>query len=59
MDLVTKDIELIREVRCLCLKHDFDAAVALARTVTDPETRDTLLFICRSFKAAQINVRAA
>jgi len=59
MDLVTKDIELIREVRCLCLKHDFDAAVARARTVTDPETRDTLLFICRSFKAAQINVRAA
>ncbi|WP_062065769.1 hypothetical protein [Cellvibrio sp. OA-2007] len=59
MDLIRKDIELIREVRCLCLKHDFEIAVSKARTVTDPETRETLLFICRSFKAAQINVQAA
>lgn len=59
MDLIKKDIELIREVRCLCLKHDFETAVAVARTVTDIKTRDTLLFICRSFKTAQINVRAA
>lgn len=59
MDLVMKDIELIREVRCLCLKHDFDRAIDLARKVDDPKTRDTLLFICRSFKTSQINVRAA
>ncbi|HCS64232.1 MAG TPA: hypothetical protein DIW64_09210 [Cellvibrio sp.] len=59
MDLVTKDIELIREVRCLCLKHDFDQAIDLARKVDDPNTRDTLMFICRSFKTSQINIRAA
>ena len=59
MELIAKDIKLIREVRCLCLKHDFEAAVATARTVTDLKTRDTLLFICRSFKAAQINTQAA
>lgn len=59
MDLLTKDIELIREVRCLCLKHDFDGAIDLARKVEDPNTRDTLLFICKSFKTSQIRVRAA
>lgn len=59
MDLVTKDIELIREVRCLCLKHDFDQAIDLARKVDDPNTRNTLMFICRSFKTSQINIRAA
>lgn len=59
MDLIRKDIELIREVRCLCLKHDFETAVVKAQTVTNPETRETLLFICRSFRAAQIKVHAA
>jgi hypothetical protein len=59
MDLVTKDIELIREVRCLCLKHDFDRAIDLAKNVDDPNTRNTLLFICQSFKTSQISVHAA
>lgn len=59
MDLIMKDIELIREVRCLCLKHDFEQAIEIARKVDDPNTRDTLLFICRSFKTSQISVQAA
>lgn len=59
MELVTKDIELIREVRCLCLKHDFDRAIDLARKVGDLNTRDTLLFICRSFKISKISAQAA
>lgn len=59
MDLVIKDIELIREVRCLCLKHEFEQAIDLAKKVEDPNTRNTLLVICRSFKTSQINVHAA
>lgn len=59
MDLVTQDIEFIREVRRLCLKHDFEKAIELAKNVADPNTRNTLLFICRSFRASQISQHAA
>jgi hypothetical protein len=59
MDLVTKDIEIIREVRRLCLKHDFERATELAKKVADAHTRDTLLFICKSFKATQLHTHAA
>lgn len=59
MELITKDIELIRETRYLCLKHDFDKAIALARKVNDINARDTLLSICRSFKTAKFSQRAA
>ena len=59
MDLVTRDIETIRAVRRLCLQHEFDRALDQAKTVEDATTRNTLMFICRSFKIAQINVRAA
>ena len=59
MDLVTQDIEFIREVRRLCIKHDFEKAIEVAKQVDDPNTRKTLLFICKSFKTSQFNVHAA
>ncbi|HSC66281.1 MAG TPA: hypothetical protein VLC79_01210 [Cellvibrio sp.] len=59
MDLVTQDIEFIREVRRLCIKHDFEKAIEVAKKVDDPNTRKTLIFICKSFKTSQINVHAA
>lgn len=59
MELVTRDIETIRAVRRLCIQHEFDRALDLAKTVEDATTRNTLVFICKSFKSSQINVRAA
>lgn len=59
MELITKDIELIRETRHLCLKQDFDKAIDLARKVNDLNARDTLLSICRSFKTSKFSRRAA
>lgn len=59
MELVTQDIETIRAVRRLCLQHEFDRAIDLARNIEDLKTRDTLVFICKSFKASQISVKAA
>lgn len=55
MSLVTRDIEIIREVRRLCLQHRFDDAQAMAREIEDTDTRQTLLAICRSFLRAQFS----
>lgn len=59
MEPIMNDVEIIRAVRCLCLQHKFQAAINLAYRVEDNGTRDTLVFICRSFEQSQINVRAA
>lgn len=59
MELVTRDIETIRAVRRLCIQHEFDRALDMAKTVEDATTRNTLIFICRSFKTAQITVKVA
>lgn len=53
------DIALIRTARILCLQRRFAEAIAAARKVGDPNTRETLLFICNSFEASQIKVKAA
>jgi hypothetical protein len=54
-----QDIERIRTARILCIQHRFEEAINVARKVEDPETRNTLLFICKSFQASQIKVHAA
>lgn len=59
MGLIMSDIEIIREVRCLCIKHKFDEATSLARKVEDIPTRETLTLICKSFEQSQIKIRAA
>jgi len=53
------DIELIRSARILCIQHKFDEAIQIARKVEDTKTRETLLFICKSFRSSQFNDRAA
>ncbi len=53
------DIERIRTARILCIQHRFAEALEIARNVEDPKTRETLLFICKSFETSQIRVRAA
>lgn len=59
MDLVKNDIEMIRSARILCLQHRFNEAISVAHKVQDLDSRNTLLFICRSFLQAQINVKVA
>jgi hypothetical protein len=53
------DTELIRTARILCMQRRFGEAVTIAKKVGDPQTRETLLFICYSFEASQIKVKAA
>ncbi len=53
------DIERIRTARILCIQHRFQDAIEIARKVEDPKTRETLLFICKSFQASQFSVHAA
>jgi hypothetical protein len=53
------DIERIRTARILCIQHRFAEALDIARKVEDPKTRETLLFICKSFQTSQIRVHAA
>lgn len=53
------DIERIRTARILCIQHRFEEAIEIARKVEDHRTRETLLFICKSFQASKISVRAA
>lgn len=53
------DIEIIRTARILCIQHKFDEAIQIARKVEDLNTRETLLFICRSFQSSQFGARAA
>lgn len=53
------DIELIRTARILCIQHKFDEAIQIARKVEDLKTRETLLFICKSFQSTQLGSRAA
>lgn len=59
MNLVMDDVQIIRSVRILCLQHKFADAKALARKVSDANSRNTLMFICDSFIASQIRVAAA
>jgi len=40
--MIMNDVEIIRAVRVLCIKHDFDEALRLANKVQDPESRKTL-----------------
>lgn len=53
------DIELIRTARILCIQHKFEEAIQIARKVEDLKTRETLLFICKSFRSSQFSDRAA
>lgn len=53
------DIERIRTARVLCIQHRFQEAIAIAHKVEDAKTRETLLFICKSFQASQITLHAA
>lgn len=53
------DIERIRTARILCIQHRFEEAIEIARRVEDPQTRETLMFICRSFQSSQFKVKAA
>jgi hypothetical protein len=53
MSLVMNDIEIIREVRRLCLQHRFQDALDNAWKIEDSETRQTLLAICNSFVRSQ------
>lgn len=53
------DIERIRTARILCIQHRFDEAIDIARKVEDPQTRETLMFICKSFQSSQFKVKAA
>lgn len=59
MGTALNDIERIRTARILCIQHRFQEAKEIARKVEDIKTRETLLFICQSFEASQISVRAA
>ncbi|WP_039913696.1 hypothetical protein [Cellvibrio mixtus] len=52
------DIERIRTARILCIQHRFREAIEIARKVEDPETRETLLFICKCFQSSQLSVHA-
>ena len=53
------DVDIIRNVRMLCLKKQFADAIHLAQKVQDPESRKTLVFICNSFEHSMIKVHAA
>lgn len=53
------DIERIRTARILCIQHRFEEAIEIARKVEDLKTRETLLFICKSFQSSQFKVSAA
>jgi len=55
--MIMNDIEIIRAVRVLCIKHEFDEAIRLANKVQDDESRKTLTSICESFRNSQISVR--
>ena len=57
--MIMNDIEIIRAVRVLCIKHEFDQAIRLANKVQDDESRKTLTFICESFRNSQISLRTA
>lgn len=53
------DIERIRTARILCIQHRFEEAIMIAKKVEDPQTRETLLFICKSFEVSRIRVNVA
>jgi len=57
--MIMNDIEIIRAVRVLCIKREFDEAMRLANKVQDDESRKTLASICQSFQNSQISVRDA
>lgn len=53
------DIEIIRQVRRLCLQHRFEDALNEAWKIEDSETRQTLLAICNSFLKSQFSEKVA
>ena len=55
--MIMNDVEIIRAVRVLCIKHEFDEAIRLANKVQDDESRKTLMSICYSFRNSQISVK--
>ena len=59
MSLIMNDIEIIRQVRRLCLQHRFEDALNEAWKIEDSETRQTLLAICNSFLKSQISEKVA
>ncbi len=59
MSLIMNDIEIIREVRRLCLQHRFEDALNHAWRIEDYETRQTLLAICNSFLKSQFREKVA
>lgn len=59
MSLIMNDIEIIREVRRLCLQHRFQEALDEAWKIEDSETRQTLLAICNSFLRSQFGEKVA
>ncbi len=59
MSLIMNDIEIIRQVRRLCLQHRFEEALNEAWKIEDSETRQTLLAICNSFLKSQISEKVA
>ena len=59
MSLIMSDIEIIREVRRLCLQHRFQEALSEAWKIEDSETRQTLLAICNSFLRSQFSEKVA
>lgn len=59
MSLIMNDIEIIRQVRRLCLQHRFDEALSEAWKIEDSDTRQTLLAICNSFLKSQFKEKVA
>ncbi len=59
MSIMTNDIEIIREVRRLCLQHRFTDALNEACKIEDAETRQTLIAICNSFLRSQFGEKVA
>jgi len=56
--MIMNDVEIIRAVRILCIKREFDEAIRLANKVQDDGSRKTLTSICHSFRNSQISVRS-
>jgi hypothetical protein len=59
MSLITQDIEIIRQVRRLCLQQRFEEALDEAWKIEDAETRQTLLAICNSFVRSKFRDKVA
>lgn len=59
MSLIENDIEIIRQVRRLCLQQRFDEALDEAWKIEDSETRQTLLAICNSFVRSKFKEKVA